>query len=165
MRWTCGDGDAMANGDGVLPYQNVFDHESYDSLTLADAERLCGTTQAREECCDGFCQAQEYFPIVGLVSDRLQLAAKRLLALTQCRHALTQLLDRQQSFLVGVDESVDAITNIRSIPSTDSVPVLRSDRTSARRLGDGPVLVVSASGLPAIGLPQPRRSDRADPVG
>ena len=106
----------MANGDGVLPYQNVFDHEPYDSLTLADTERLRGTAQAREECCDGFCQAQEYFPIVGLVSDRLQLGAKRLLALTQCRHALTQLLDRQQPFLVGVEESVNAFTNMRQFP-------------------------------------------------
>ena len=106
----------MANGDGILPYQNVFDHESYDSLALADTERLRGTAQAREECCDGFCQAQEYFLIIGLVSDRLQLGVKRLLALTQCRHALTQLLDRQQSFLVGVEESVDAFTNMRQIP-------------------------------------------------
>jgi RNA-directed DNA polymerase len=62
LRRTRGDGDAVANSDGVLTYQNVFDHEPDDSLALTDTKRLRGTAQAREECCDGFCQAQECFP-------------------------------------------------------------------------------------------------------
>ena len=82
LRRTHGDGDAMANGDSVLPYQNVFDHEPYNALALSDAKRFRSTAQARQECRDGFCQAQEGFSIVGLVSDRLQLGTKRLLALT-----------------------------------------------------------------------------------
>src|SRR5438876_12100574 len=40
LRRTRGDGDAMANGDSVLPYQNVFDHEPYNALALSDAKRL-----------------------------------------------------------------------------------------------------------------------------
>ncbi len=72
----------MANGDGVVSHQNVFDHEPYDSLALSDTKRLRSTAQAREECCEGFCQEQECRPIVGLVSDRLQLGTKRLLPLT-----------------------------------------------------------------------------------
>src|SRR6202521_2165689 len=51
-------------------------------LALSDAKRFRSTAQARQECRDGFCQAQEGFSIVGLVSDRLQLGTKRLLALT-----------------------------------------------------------------------------------
>ena len=82
LRRTRGDGDAMANGDSVLPYQNVFDHEPYNVLALSDAKRFRSTAQAQQECRDGFRQAQEGFSIVGLVSDRLQLGTKRLLALT-----------------------------------------------------------------------------------
>jgi hypothetical protein len=47
-------------------------------------------------------QAQECSAIVGLVGDRLQLSTECLLALTQHRHALTQLIDRQEFFLIGV---------------------------------------------------------------
>src|SRR5712664_4872201 len=41
-RW---DWDAVANGDGVVPHQNVFDHEPYDSLALCDIKRR------RRLCC------------------------------------------------------------------------------------------------------------------
>jgi hypothetical protein len=53
-----------------------------------------------KECSKGFCQTQECGTIIGLISDRLQLHTGCLLALTQHRHVLTQLFDRQESFLV-----------------------------------------------------------------
>ena len=71
----------MANRDGVVSYQNVFDHEPYDSLAFSDTQRISSTAQAREECREGLGQAQEGSPIVGLVSDRLQLSTERLFAL------------------------------------------------------------------------------------
>src|ERR1700730_15982347 len=111
-RW---DWDAVTNGDGVVPHQDVFDHEPYDSLALRDIKRLSSTAQACEERRESLRQSQEGRPIVGLVSDRLQLSTKRLLTLTQRGHALAQLLDRQECFLVGVEKSFHAFANMRQL--------------------------------------------------
>jgi hypothetical protein len=47
--------DAVTNGDGVVTHQDVFHHESYNSLALRDIKRLSSTAQAceerRERCC------------------------------------------------------------------------------------------------------------------
>jgi len=116
LRWARGDGDAMANGDGVVPQQDVFNHEAYDSLALSDVKRFSSTAQASEECGESLGQAQECGPIVGLVSDRLQLSTERPFTLAQRRHALAQLLDRQESFLVRVKKSFDAFANMYHFP-------------------------------------------------
>src|SRR6202011_1425071 len=73
LRGTRRDWDAMANGNGVVPHQDVFDHEPHDSLALSDTKRLRSTAQAGEERCEGLRQAQECCPIVGLISNRLKL--------------------------------------------------------------------------------------------
>ena len=106
----------MANGDGVIPHKNFFNHEPYDALALNDTKRFRGAAQAGEECCKGLGQAQECKLIVALVSDRLQLSTERLLTLTQQRHALAQLLNRQEPFLVGVEQSFDAFAHMRQLP-------------------------------------------------
>src|SRR5882757_2474726 len=62
-RW---DWDAVTNGDGVVPHQDVFDHEPDDSLALRDIKRLSSTAQAREERRESLRQSQEGCPIVGL---------------------------------------------------------------------------------------------------
>jgi hypothetical protein len=120
LGWTRGDRDAVTNGDGVVPHQNVFNHEPQNALALSDTKRFGGTTQASEECCEGLGQSQECSPVVGLVGDRLQLSAKRLFALAQHRHALPQLFDRQESFLVGVKKSFDAFANMYQFPLQNS---------------------------------------------
>jgi hypothetical protein len=107
--WHC---NAMANGDGIVSYLNVFDDEAYDSLSLGDTQRISSTAQADEERRKGFRKTQEGFPIVGLVSHCLQLSTKRLFALAQCRHTLTQLFDRKKCFLVGAQKSFDALANM-----------------------------------------------------
>ena len=43
----------MANGDGVIPHKNFFNHEPYDALALNDTKRFSGAAQAGEECCKG----------------------------------------------------------------------------------------------------------------
>src|SRR5712692_3879702 len=112
-RW---DWDTVANGDGVVSHQDVFDYESYDSLALRDVQRLGSTAQAGEERRESLRQSREGCPIVGLVSDRLQLSTKHLFTLAQRRHALAQLLDRQERFLVGVEKSFHAFANMRQLP-------------------------------------------------
>src|SRR6266567_4754432 len=106
------DRNAVTNGDGIFPHQNVLNQKPYDSLALSDAKRFRGTAQASKECCESLCETQECSPIVGLVGDRLELGTECLLALTQPRHALAQLLDRQESFLIGVEKSFDTFANM-----------------------------------------------------
>jgi hypothetical protein len=93
----------VVNGDSVVPHQNFFNHEPHDALAFNDIKRFSGTTQPSEKCCEGLGQAQECNLIGALVSDRLQLSTKRLLALTQQGHSIAQLFNRQESFLVGVE--------------------------------------------------------------
>src|SRR6266446_9565345 len=107
--------DAVTNGDGVVPHQDVFDHEPDDSLALRDIKRLSGTAQACEERRESLRQSQEGCPIVGLVSDRLQFSTKGLFTLAQRRHSFAQLLDRQECFLVGVEKSFHAFANMRQL--------------------------------------------------
>src|SRR5712692_6317650 len=73
--------DAVTNGDGVVPHQDIFDQEPYDSLALRDIKRLSHTAQAGEERRESLRQSQEGCPIVGLISDRLQLSTKHLFTL------------------------------------------------------------------------------------
>src|SRR6266853_1651221 len=111
-RW---DWDAVTNDDGVVPHQDVFDHEPDDSLALRDIKRLSGTAQACEERRESLRQSQEGCPIVGLFSDRLQFSTKGLFTLAQRRHSFAQLLDRQECFLVGVEKSFHAFANMRQL--------------------------------------------------
>ena len=106
----------MTNGDGILADQNVFDQESHDFLAINDTKRFRRTAQARKECCESLCQAQECGAIIGAVSDRLQLSIECLLAMTQCRHTFTQLLKRQEFFLIGGEKSFDTFANMGQLP-------------------------------------------------
>ena len=106
----------MTNGDGILADQNVFNQESHDFLALNDTKRFCRDAQASEEYCESLCQAQECGAIIGLVGDRLQISTDCLLAMTQCRHTFTQLLKRQESFLIGGEESFDTFANMGQLP-------------------------------------------------
>jgi hypothetical protein len=46
-----------------------------------------------------------------LVGDGLQLGAQCVLALAQRRHSFTQLLDRDEFFLIGAEKPFDALAN------------------------------------------------------
>jgi len=106
----------VTNGDGILADQNVFNQQSHDSLAFNDTKRFRSAAQARKECCESFCQTQECGAIIGLVGDRLQLGTECLLAMTQYRHAFTQLLKRQESFLIGGEKSFDSFANMGQLP-------------------------------------------------
>jgi hypothetical protein len=69
--------------------------------------------QAGKERSEGLRQAQEDCPIVGLVSNCLQLSTEFLFALAQRRHPLAQLLDGHQCLLVGTEKSFDALAHMR----------------------------------------------------
>jgi RNA-directed DNA polymerase len=42
-RWTREDGNAMANGDGVVSDQDIFHYEPYDALAFRDTQRISST--------------------------------------------------------------------------------------------------------------------------
>jgi hypothetical protein len=77
----------VTNGDGILANQDFSNQQSHDFLAFRDTKTFCGAAQARKECGESFCQAQECGAIIGLVGDRLQLSTECLLTLTQHRHA------------------------------------------------------------------------------
>src|SRR6266566_8862273 len=49
-------------------------------------------------------------------ANRLELSTECSLALTQPRHALAQLLDRQESFLIGIEKSFDTFADLGQLP-------------------------------------------------
>ena len=83
----------MPNDDCVVADEDVLDDQAHDSLALQDVERVGGVAQPAEERRESLSQAQERSAIGSLVSNRLQLSAQRLFALSQRRHTLAQLLE------------------------------------------------------------------------
>jgi hypothetical protein len=71
----------MANGDGVVSYQDVFHYEPYDTLAFRDTQRISSTVEPREERGEGLRQTEEGRLIIGLVRNGLQLSAERMFAL------------------------------------------------------------------------------------
>ena len=110
-----GDRDAVADSDGVVADQDVLDDETHDSLALDDIKRVGGTAQSGEERRESLGQAQEHGAVVSLVGDRLQLGAQRLLPVTQRRHSLAQLLERDEFLLISVEKPFDALANTRQL--------------------------------------------------
>ena len=78
----------MSDHDRVVADEHFLDDEAHDSLLLDDVERLGRRAQAREERRQSLRQAQMGGTITGLLDQRAQFLAQRLLALTQQRHAL-----------------------------------------------------------------------------
>src|SRR5437016_10605909 len=54
--------------------------------------------------------------IICAVRELVQLITECLLAMTQCRHTFTQLLKRQEAFLIGVEKSFDTFANMGQLP-------------------------------------------------
>ena len=106
----------MTNGDGILADQNVLNQQAHDFLAFNDTKRFRRAAQASKECGESLCQAQECGAIIGLIGDRLQLGTEYLLAMAHCGHALTQLLERQESFLIGGEESFDTFAHLGQLP-------------------------------------------------
>ena len=101
----------MANHDGVIADQHLLDEQPYEALPLDHVERVRSDTQPREKRRECFCEAQICRPLARLISDRLQLGTQRLLALTQRRHPLAQLLQRQKVLLMGREYPLDALAH------------------------------------------------------
>ena len=84
VRWRRprGNGNAVSNHNRVVVDEHFLDDESHDSLPLDDVECLGRRAQAREERRQSLRQAQMGRTITGLLDQRAQFLAQRLLALT-----------------------------------------------------------------------------------
>ena len=110
-----GDGDRVSDHDRVVVDEHFFHDETDDTLSLKDVQRIGRLVQPREKGRERLCQAQIRRAISGLVGDRLQLRAQRLLALAQPRHPLPQLLKRHEILLIGGEQPLDALANAYQI--------------------------------------------------
>ena len=82
--------------------------------------------------------------VASLFHQRVQLVSQRLLALTQQRHPLAQLLERYQFLLVGGEQPLDGLPDAREVPlhRLRAGPIERHYKPAVRR---GGTLVGSAA--------------------
>jgi hypothetical protein len=101
----------VTDNDSVIADEDILDDQPHDSLAFDDIQGIGGAAQAAEERGEGFCKPQEVLTIVGLVGDRLQLGAQLLFAVSERGHALAQLFEREQIFLIRSQYSSDTFTD------------------------------------------------------
>ncbi len=101
----------MANHDRVIADEHLLDEQAHEALPLQDVQRIRRRPQPGKKRRECFREAQIHRPLARLIGDRLQLGAQRLLALTQRRHPLAQLLERQEVFLIGGEYPLDALAH------------------------------------------------------
>src|ERR1022692_686512 len=107
--------DRVADDDGVVTDENLFDEQSDNTLTLDNVQRLRRGTQSRHERRQCFGQAQIRGAIICLVGERGQLRLQGLFAPAQPRHAGAQFIEREQGFLIGRHQPFHALAGTRQI--------------------------------------------------
>src|ERR1039458_4955678 len=107
--------DRVADDDGVVTDENLFDEQSDNTLTLDNVQRLRRGTQSRHERRQCFGQAQIRGAIICLVGERGQLRLQGLFAPAQLRHAGAQFIEREQGFLIGRHQPFHALAGTRQI--------------------------------------------------
>ena len=107
----------MPNDDLVIVDEDVLDEKPYYPLAFRYVEDIRRRPQSREECGQRFSEAQVGGTVGRLIDDRLQFGVVRLFAPPQVRHAFAQFVQREKTFLIGGEQSVDAFTNASEIAS------------------------------------------------
>ena len=92
-----------------------------------------GCAQARQKACQGLGDPQIGLPVLGLVDNGLQFAMQSLLLTAQLGHSGAQFVDGDQLFLIGVDQTVDALADPdQAVPQVDLVRAVFRDRRWSR---------------------------------
>ena len=108
-------GDRMADDDGVVIDENLFDEQSNDTLTLNNVQRLSRRVQSVHERRKCFGQSQICGAIVCLIGYRFKFRLQGLLAPAQLRHSRAQFFEREQRFLISRHQSFHALAGTRQI--------------------------------------------------
>src|ERR1019366_6131411 len=112
----CGGGDRVADGDRVVVSadQDFADDKSQDALLFVEVElvlvevgRVEAVGETAEEALEGVGEFEVGLGVVQLGVERVELGAECGLALAQAGHPGAQLVDREELFLVGLDQAGD----------------------------------------------------------
>ena len=80
-----------------------------NALALWDGQGGGGCAQPRQKTCQGLGDPEIGLPVLGLIDNGLQFAMQSLFLTAQLGHSGAQLVDCDQLFLIGVDQTVDAL--------------------------------------------------------
>jgi hypothetical protein len=125
----------VADGDRVLVAadEHFADDESQDALLVFDAGLVQSVGEAAEEALERVGELEVGFGVVQLGVERVELGAKRALALAQRGGAGAQLLERDQLFLVGLDQPLDRAVGAGEV-ALERVAAPRGGVLGAQRL-------------------------------
>jgi hypothetical protein len=99
----------VANGDVVVAQEDLAHDEPHDLLALLDRELVGVRRQARAERVERFGELEVGLCVVQLGVERVQLGTERRLASAEVGHAGAELLERDQLFLVAVDQPPERV--------------------------------------------------------
>jgi hypothetical protein len=105
----------VPDDDLVRADKDFLDEQTEDPLALRYVESAGGGAQPREERGQRFGQAQVGCAAGRLIEDCLQFCVAGLFALPQVRHALAQLVEREQAVLVSGEQTLDALADVNQI--------------------------------------------------
>ena len=105
----CWGRDRVSDGDRVVVAadEHFADDEAQDSLLFFEVELVESVGEAAEEALEGVGEFEVGLGVVKLGVERVELGAECGLALAQRGHPGAQLVDRDQLFLVGLDQAGD----------------------------------------------------------
>src|SRR6202023_356479 len=114
-RWSSWKRNGVPDDDSVVSDRDLLDQQSDHALTLDYVESFGGRAQTGEKPGQRFSETQIGGAVGRLVCDRLQLGAGRVLAPTQLGHAVAQLIERKEVFLVGGEQARNALLQTSEI--------------------------------------------------
>ena len=99
----------MADRDGVVVTadHHFADDEPQDALLFFAGELVEAVAQSGEEAFEGVGEFEVGLGVLELGVERVELGAQGALALAQRGHPSAQLIERDQLFLVGLDQPLD----------------------------------------------------------
>ncbi len=97
----------MPDGDRVVVAadEHFADDEAQDALALDDLNAVGALVQPGEEALESLREFEVSLRVVELCLERVELGLQCRFARAQGRHACAQLLEREQRFLVGVEQA------------------------------------------------------------
>src|ERR1039458_1184694 len=163
----CGGGDRVADGDRVVVSadQDFADDKSQDALLFVEVQLVEAVGETAEEALEGVGEFEVGLGVVQLGVERVELGAECGLALAQAGHPGAQLVDREELFLVGLDQAGDGALGAGDVRVGALRGVCWRGARSAAPGGGGRSPLARAWGLRAAVGPRPRRARRAHQRG
>jgi hypothetical protein len=97
----------VADRDLVLADEHLADEQSHDLLALLDRQLLCVGAEARAEALERLGELEVALGVVQLGIERVELGLQGRFALAQPGGAGAQLIERDQLFLVCLDQTLN----------------------------------------------------------